>query len=269
MFRSVKHISTSRIGVAAFRFLAAAVLMGVLIPQVSAEPQGTDQPSKTFIVGVEAIRHLPYYGMCDGTYCGFARDLLDAFAADHGIRVEYRPMPIPRLHRSLINGTVDAKFPAHPTWAPDEKGTAPVIYSDPVISFTDGYMSPPGMSGHPQSVGTIRGFTLDLRGIETKPRLFQANTEADLYNLLIRGRIDAAYTNIGVMRFFLADQNISQESVVFRRDLPFRISKYYLSTTTRPTIIGQFNEWLTKNGEALVALQARHGITTEQSHPSR
>lgn len=225
------------------------------------QPARAQEPAPTTItIGVESIIHLPYYGLCGQDYCGYARELLDAFAREEGITIRYRPLPIPRLHRALVNGVVDAKFPAHPDWANDYKQGAPILYSDPVITFTDGYLSLPGTTGTPEKVGTIRGFTLDFSPLSRKPLVIEANAESDLFNLLNRRRVDAVYTNIGVLRAFLGREGIAQTSVEFRRDLPYRKSQYFMSSATNPTLISRFNAWMARSVGAMKTLQDQHGI---------
>ncbi|WP_082714458.1 substrate-binding periplasmic protein [Kordiimonas lacus] len=221
-----------------------------------------DPPQTTYVIGVENIMHLPYYGICDTEYCGFGRDLLDAFAAAQGVEVLYRPLPIPRLHRALASGLIDAKFPANPDWAQSTKGNSPVLYSDPVVLFTDGFLTLPEHKGAPEKVGTMRGFTIDMSVLgNTSVKLFEANAEADLFNLLVRGRVDTIYTNINVMRAYLRREGIPVETVIFRRDLPFQNSQYFLSTTTKPLMIDAFNRWLEDAFDEIQALKKKHHIS--------
>ncbi len=39
---------------------------------------------KTFIIGVDDISYFPMYGLENGRYSGFAREVLDAFALEYG-----------------------------------------------------------------------------------------------------------------------------------------------------------------------------------------
>jgi len=48
-------------------------------------------------VGVELQPYQPYSDVENGEYRGYARDLLDAFAAEHGYRFVYMPLPVRRL----------------------------------------------------------------------------------------------------------------------------------------------------------------------------
>ncbi|MBV8464789.1 MAG: hypothetical protein JO218_02480, partial [Burkholderiales bacterium] len=51
------------------------------------------------VVGVEATDQFPIYRASETeSYTGYARELLDSFAAAYGHVLEYRAMPIPRLY---------------------------------------------------------------------------------------------------------------------------------------------------------------------------
>lgn len=72
--------------------------------------------SAEYTVGVEAINYAPFYSDEGGDYSGFARDLLDLFAERQGCRFVYKPLPVKRLFSSLLNKSVDFKFPDNPDW---------------------------------------------------------------------------------------------------------------------------------------------------------
>jgi polar amino acid transport system substrate-binding protein len=47
-----------------------------------------------------------------GNYAGYARDVLDTFAAQYGHTFSYKPMPVARLwDEYLVQKSVDIKFP--------------------------------------------------------------------------------------------------------------------------------------------------------------
>jgi polar amino acid transport system substrate-binding protein len=74
------------------------------------------QEAPTLVVGVEEQDYLPAYGWRDGRFEGAAREILDAFAADRGLRLEYRALPVKRLFASLVHHEIDLKFPDNPDW---------------------------------------------------------------------------------------------------------------------------------------------------------
>lgn len=226
-------------------------------PKANTQEQTQEQARALITVGVENINHLPFYGLCGGDYCGFGRDVIDAFAADKGLGVRYLALPIPRLHRTLADGGVDLKFPANPLWAHHLKEGATIRYSAPVVDFVDGFIMLAGREDLPRTVSTLRGFTIDLSTIgPDTPYLMEANAEENLFDLLLRGRIDAVYTNVGVMRHFLRRTGQGTATVSFRRDMPYNRSHYLLSTASRPNLIEDFDAWMANNRDTLDRLKA-------------
>lgn len=69
-----------------------------------------------FSVGVENLQYLPLHTVdSSNRYGGFAREVLDAFAAQQGYRFEYVPLPINRLYsRFLAERSLDFKYPDNP-----------------------------------------------------------------------------------------------------------------------------------------------------------
>lgn len=102
----------------------------------------------TYVVGVEDARFMPYYSVDEqGEYQGFARELLDAFAEDSGIRLLYRPLPVDALLGVMLEGSVDLKYPDHPAWAVSDKSGHSLHYSQAVVPYVDGVMVAPRRLG--------------------------------------------------------------------------------------------------------------------------
>ena len=81
------------------KFLAVA-LLALSVP-VAAE--------QTYVIGVEQAAFMPHYsGDAQGNYGGFARELLDSFAAYSGVRLTYKVLPADELLPALLDGRVDA-----------------------------------------------------------------------------------------------------------------------------------------------------------------
>lgn len=76
-------------------------------------------------VGVELQPYAPYSEVVEGEYRGYARDLLDAFAAEHGYRFVYTPLPVRRLLNDYLTGRVDLKFPTIHSGTPIRKLAIP------------------------------------------------------------------------------------------------------------------------------------------------
>ena len=70
--------------------------------------------SGNFSVGVEAQDYLPISEGEGGVHSGYAKDLLDAFAAKYGHSFTYKPLPVYRLlDEFAIKKSVDFKLPGN------------------------------------------------------------------------------------------------------------------------------------------------------------
>lgn len=220
---------------------------------------------RTLVVGVEEIDYLPAYGWRDGDYSGAAREILDAFAADRGYRMVYRPLPIKRLYAELIHHEIDLKFPDNPVWALPLKQGHRVAYSTPVIRYTDGVMVP---AGHPvpavgdiKALGMVSGFT---------PAGWQARIAAGAVTVketarvgqavrqVLRGFTDGAYVSVAAAHHILADLG-RPGALVFAATLPHANGSYSLSSDSHPEVIKAFDAWLAANAGRVQAIKDRTG----------
>ena len=231
---------------------------------------GTDGPAAAFeppvfIVGVEDVFYPPHYDGSGENYTGFAREMFDRFAADCGCVFEYRPMPIERLHRALIEGEVDLKFPDDTYWQLEQKAGHDVYYSDPISAYVDGVSVPVGsaLDLPDMRLGTIRGFTargyehLDSR--DSTVLEYNAHLPALLQQVLI-GRLDGAYANVDVVQFILREELGAPGALRFQPSLPYTRSFYRASSTRRPALIQELNGWLADNAGWLDTLRREHGL---------
>ena len=120
--------------------------------------------SGNYSVGVEGHQYLPISNGEGGSYTGYARELLDAFAAKAGHKFTYKPMPIARLYDEfLVQKSLDLKFPDNAYWAGDAKKGLKIAYSGGLVSVSEGLMVLPADKGKPISrvakIAIIRGFT--------------------------------------------------------------------------------------------------------------
>ena len=231
---------------------------GTHVPAPASEPP-------VVIVGVEEVFYPPHYDGSGGDYTGFAREMFDRFAADCGCVFEYRPMPIDRLYRALLDGDVDLKFPDDTYWQPEQKAGHDVHYSDPIAAYLDGVSVPVGNVLEPANMrlGTIRGFTTrgyehlaDGDGVVLE---YNAHLPALLQQVLI-GRLDGAYANVDVVQFILREELGAPGALQFEPSLPYTRSFYRASTTKRPTLIQELNGWLSDNAGWLDMLRREHGL---------
>lgn len=246
--------------------LLQGVAPGLLLTLLAAgAPAAT--PAATYSVGVEDLDYLPAYGVRDGEYAGAARELLDAFASDQGIRFEYRPLPVPRLYATFFQGLVDFKFPDNPNWQRDRREGKALSYSAPMIEYIDGSLTLPASEGGGietvHSLGTVIGFTpwAWLGRIEKGKVMLHENADfTALVRQVLKGRLDAAYANVAVVNYQLDRVLQRPGALVFDRALPFSRDHYHLATLTHPDLIEAFDRWLESNREFVGELKARHGV---------
>ncbi len=231
---------------------------------LAAFPAQAEGPA--YVVGVEQLDYFPLYAVREGRYVGAAREILDAFAADAGLRLEYRPLPVKRLYSDLLTGEIDFKFPDSPDWAGEQKRGHRVVYSAPVIEFIDGVMVTPerrgrGLDGF-RVLGTVAGFT-PFAWLDTIAAGEVTLVENPRFALLLRqvqtGRVDGAYANIAAANHALDAELNMPGALVFDPGLPHARDHYRLSTTRHAEVIAAFDAWLSANPGRVAAIKERLG----------
>ena len=221
------------------------------------------------LIGVEDLTYYPHYTMDDGEYGGFGRALLDAWAADRGHTVTYKAFPIKRLMSMLVEGQVDLKYPDNAYWSSDLKKDKDVTYSEAVVEYIDGVSVAPDNVGKGMTavkkLGTVRGFTpwawldeINAGSVE----LSELGALDGLIKQAAAGRIDAAYANVSVIQHQL-DEMGQTGSLAFDPDLKHTRDFYYLSTTTKPALIDDFNAWMAENADKVAELKADYKVTLD------
>lgn len=271
MSRNRRLSFPARAGVGAVRIVAAGILAAGLGGAAGVSAQGTgetpDVPTNAYVIGVENLYYLPAYAVEDGAYIGYARDLLDAFAADTGLTLTYEALPVPRLYASLAAGVIDLKFPDSPHWNPDFRAGRDLTYSAPVADYRDATIVPVARAAtraeDVRTLGTVTGFTpypwLDRITAGTV-----AVTENTDFRALVRqvlaGRVDAAYANIAVVNRVL-DQDFGQPgALVAAPDLPDDAGAYRLSTIDHPEVVARLDAWMQANAAIIAEMKARHAV---------
>ncbi len=248
--RAVRALVRAVTGSAALVIGSAVLVIGFAVPVI-----GSAQAAPAnFVVGVENINYLPYYAGDQGRYDGFARTVLDAYAADRGYHFDYRPLPVTRLFRELVAGVVDFKFPDNPLWQAAVKQGHAVVYSDPVTDYVDGVLVPPQRYGKGpaaiHSLGTVRGFTAYDWLDRIKSGSVRLEENPSFSGLMMQGiaqRVDGVYANIAVSYQTLEQRLHKPGALVFDPGLPHSRSSYRLSTVKHPEIVADFNTWLAAN----------------------
>lgn len=242
----------------------AAGWMLALAAVLGAPGAAADEP---FVVGVEDNRYLPHYSYEQGVYLGFGREVLDAFFKSRGHAFEYRALPVARLFRSFVEREVDFKYPDSALWSADLKEGKAIVYSDPVVSSTDGVSVPPDKLGRPveeiKLLGTVRGFTAWswIDRIESRQVILSENdSTARLARQAIMGRVDGAFANVDVIQHLLANVLRLPEALVFDTSLPHTKNHYHLSTIGHPEVIAEFNRWMKSEAEFVTRLREKYNV---------
>jgi len=249
------------------KHVISRVLSFLLLWALAAPAPAAEQAAEELVMGVEDLAYLPYYAVDAGEYQGFARELFDAFAADTGRRIRYRPLPVERLYRELLDGGIDLKFPDNPDWRADLKSGENFRYSAPVAPFVDGIMVPPQRLEEDaetiRRIGTIRGFTpwTLLPDIERgRYVISQNNSISGLLRQVLARRLDGAYVNEAVAQYQLRHLSRAENALVLDRRLPHAHASYFVSSTRHPAVVRELDGWLAANAEKIAALRRTWGI---------
>ncbi|MDD1793712.1 transporter substrate-binding domain-containing protein [Enterovibrio sp. ZSDZ42] len=229
----------------------------------------------TFTIGVQPFPdYSPYSSYQNGDYQGFNRELLDAFAEKNGYHFEYQALPLKRLYRSLLSGSIDAKYPDNPRWSQNLKEGHEVVYSEPVVSFVDGIVMLDQDHNNPRedlrNIGMISGFTPwpFLSDIQAKKiNVFEAGDMDALIKMLLTKRIDGIYTNTAVIRLRLLKYPPNAPIMSLNRHLPFLSGTRHLSSTQHPELVVQFNQFLVDNTHYISLLKEKYGLSSPNDVP--
>lgn len=242
-------------------FMKKLILLVLLITSIAS------LSAKNFVVGVEAINYYPHYSFTDGSDGGFAKALLDLFAEKKGYTFVYKPLPVKRLFNALVNNEVDFKYPDSPFWSAEMKKGKNIVYSDGVVSFTDGvYVLPEnkgkGIAGL-KRLGIVRGFTpwdylKDIK--EGKVSTVENTKFIGMLKQALRKRSDGAYGNKEVIEYVLKEKMSSAGELVFDPDLPHSLGDYKLSTGKHAKVIKEFNDFLKTCKTEIAALKQKYHV---------
>ena len=223
--------------------------------------------AQTLTVGVEDLGYRPYFYSENGQYKGAAREILDAFAQKAGLELKYEILPVKRLYKGFLGGTLDFKFPDNPNWKSKEKEGLPICYSQPMLEFTDGVIVRPENLGRGldalKVLGTVLGFTawgyLDLVD-SGKIRLLENASFSGLLEQTIEGRVDGAYINRAVADYQLNNVLRQPEALVFDPGLPHVEDGYRISSTKHPDLIKRFDQFLLDEADRVRTIKSRHNL---------
>jgi hypothetical protein len=221
----------------------------------------------TFVIGVENTDYAPNGAVVGGEYKGYGRAVLDAYAKDRGHVFQYRPLPVSRLFRELVEGVVDFKYPDNKFWQQDIKAGKPVVYSDAVANYIDGVMVQPQNKGKGlaalHTLGTLQGFTAWEYLDAIKAGQIKLAENPGFQGLLYQAehdRVDGAYVGVAEATYQLEQVLKTPGALVFDPSLPHTSSFYSVSTIKHPDVIADFNAWLKDKAELVTKLKADYAI---------
>jgi hypothetical protein len=238
--------------------------MGILVALLSLSPH---TQAGNYLVGVEALDYYPLYRGKGSNYEGYARELLDSFAAASGHTFSYKALPIKRLFSEFIAGNLDLKYPDNPKWAANMKQGQTIIYSDSTVEFIDGIMALKSNNNlnieNFKNIGTLRGFTPWVYMDDISKGTMKLTESTDmkaLVSMVESGRTQGAYFNVIVSRYYLNNTLKNPDLLEFKSELPHSRDHFLLSTIKHPELIKQFNEWLKNNNSKVEELKDKYQV---------
>lgn len=244
--------------------ILAAVLLALAVP-VAAE--------QTYVIGVEKAAFMPHYeGDAQGNYQGFARELLDRFAAHSGVRLVYKVLPADELLPALLDGRVDAKYPDNPNWSGTTKSGYRLHYSQAVVEYVDGVMVAPRRVGlgidELKRLAVVDGWTpwgYEDRLAASQMLLVSSRDLPRMVRQALLKDSDGAYYNVVVAAHYLNNVRAKPGALIFDADLPHTRSTFNLSTLAHPKLIERFDRYLVEQQPTVFALKERHQVEANLS----
>ncbi|WP_061241283.1 ABC transporter substrate-binding protein [Ectopseudomonas composti] len=224
--------------------------------------------AQTYVVGVEDLPFAPHYSLDDeGQYRGFARELLDAFAADSGVSLSYKALAVDQLLPALQRGEIDLKYPDSPHWAAAQKAGMTLHYSQAVVDYVDGVLVAPQRKGRTLAgihrLAMVQGWT--PRGYEQAidSGQIQLSYSEDLRQMIrqaLKQDADGAYFNVVVATHYLDNIRARPGALVFDPKLPHTRGSFHLSSLRHPQLITRFDRFLAEHAAQVAALKASYRV---------
>jgi len=232
-------------------------------------PLSWSESPKVYIIGVEGLSYYPHYSFDrEYGYQGVYKEILDLFAAKNGYSFTYSAMPVDRLYEALlVHKTVDFKYPDHPLWKAPLKQPYKVVYSEPMVNFTDGLMVLPenkgkGLDGL-SMLGIPRGFTpvgYEQFIANGTIKLHDNPSFGALLRMAVKGRLDGIYINVHVARHHLKTRLFLPGGLVFDDSLPYVSDSYRFATVKHPKVMKEFDKFLSEEKAKIELIKRRFDI---------
>jgi len=238
------------------------LLVALLMHGLFASPLFAADSRQTYVVGVENLDYQPFYSNSENGYQGFARNTLDLFQRDAGIKLIYRALPVDALKEAFYRGELDFKFPDDPLWQPEQFQTLKVYYSEPVTSYVDGVsVLRKNLGAAVRVVGSPRGFSNSVLGDFAQKNgisLVEKDSIQDLLAALVSGEIDGVWGSMDVFRY--RARSMSNIGLHLDLTMPHQIGHYPLSTLKHQVLLARFNEFLRRHDVRIQEIETRFRI---------
>jgi len=224
--------------------------------------------SNALVLGVETTNYSPYYSLSDEQkYQGAARDIFDLFSEVKQLKVNYDPMPVPRLFKEFVEGNIDLKFPDNPLWSASLHAEVKVHYSDAIFNINETLLvikqnDTEINKKDIKQVGTILGFSTPgiAKPVANKEfETIKTKEVEQLIHMLISNRVQAVYFNESVA-LDLAKRMYPEKQLTTHSKYPPFTYAYHLSSIKHPELITQFNQFLISHAEKVAKIRQRHGL---------
>ena len=224
--------------------------------------------SGEYTIGVEGVDNLPVAKGEGSNYSGYARELLDAFAAKYDHQFTYSPLPVARLMDEFaVKKSLDFKYPDNPHWAGGLKKGSKIAYSAGTVTVIDGLFVKPENKGkgleNIKTIATQRGFTPFPYLAEinaSKIRVYETNSMDAAIRMGDAGRVDGIFMGQVVANYLMNEVLKKPGMLVFDDKLPNEKSEYSLATIKHTDVIKQFDEFLSREKNTVARLKAKYKI---------
>ncbi len=250
---------------ARFSWARQALTIAMLLTSLLANAAAA---GRTYRVGVQVGDYFPIMAAKppEQRFEGYARDVLDLFAAAENIQFQYVALPARRGFSEFWANRLDFVFPDNPRWSVEEKKGLQITYSRAVVTFQDAvYVTATRRDDKAsmKTLGTVLGWTpwkIEADIAQGRLHVHTAPSADSLLKMVLAGRIDGANLAEQVADYHLKREGLEGVVVPDRRLMPIAGSHYFLSSIQHPALIESFNQFLERDKAKLQKLRTQYGL---------